>query len=468
MSFRKRLILGSIAAIALVIALVMPFLYVASRNELRAGVDDSLAMRAVAIRSASAQRPPAVTPPSDAQATASRVPPPRIGEAGGSIQFITPAGSVTWPRDGTTVPIDAGDRAVARGTSGARYRDITLDGRHLRVLTSPLGASGAVQITRSLEEVDSVLARFRLIFGVGAGASVLLAALLGATVARSALTPIRKLSDAVAHVSHTTDLTARIDVTGDDELASLGHQFNDMLGAIDQAQASQRAFVSDASHELRTPLAIVKTNLESAVDERMPEADQRAAIADAIEELDEMTNLVEDLLALARGQHTARIEEDVRIDLLVHDIVERYRSRTADVRFQLAATEAHARVDPGAIERAVGNLLENAVKWSPHGGTVDVTVNGAEIAIRDRGPGIEPQDAPHVFDRFYRAEAARNQPGAGLGLSIVKQIADAHDAEVTVEPAPGGGTVARLRLERGLAPRAATPPRRPPTSANQR
>ena len=249
-------------------------------------------------------------------------------------------------------------------------------------------------------------------------------------------------------MSHTADLTARLEVTGDDELADLGHQFNDMLGAIDGAQHAQKAFVSDASHELRTPLAIVRANLESAIDDRMPESDRRAAITEAIDELDQMTGLVEDLLALARGQQPMRIEEDVRIDLLVHAVVERYRSRTTDVRFRLDTTETHLPVDPNAIERAVGNLVENAVKWSPAGGTIEVTVHGTEISIRDHGPGIEPEDAAHIFDRFYRAEAARNQPGAGLGLSIVKQIADAHDAEITIDPAPDGGTIARLRLKR--------------------
>lgn len=442
MSLRTRLVVGSIAAIALVVALVMPVLYVASRTELRAGIDDALSARAAAIVRATTQPLP-VFPPLDARLD-SRVPPPRVGEPGGYIQLITRVGKAVTGQP-ARVPIDAGDRAIARGDAAARFRDIRLAGRHLRVLTTPLESGGAVQITRSLEEVDGVLSRFRLVFGLGAGACVLLAALLGAAVARTALRPIRELGETVAHVSHTTDLTARLDVTGDDELARLGHQFNDMLGAIDQAQQAQKAFVSDASHELRTPLAIVRANLEAAADERMPDPDRRASIDDAIAEIDGMTELVESLLDLARGRRTDRILDDVRLDLLVREVVDRHRAHT-DLELHLETTEAHGRVDPDAIERAVGNLLDNAIKWSPQGVTVDITVHGDEITIRDRGPGIALKDAPHVFDRFYRGTATADQPGAGLGLAIVKQIVDAHGATVTLEPAPGGGTVARIRV----------------------
>ena len=183
MSFRRRLILGSTAAIALVVALVMPLLYFGSRNELRAGVDHALAARAAAVASTVSQL--RLPPPPSALPSGSLVPAPRLGEAGGYIQFISKSGTVRNQPGASTVPIDAGDRAVARGEASARYRDITLDGRHLRVLTSPLGTNGAVQITRSLEEVDSVLSRFRLIFGIGAGVALVLATALGAFVART-------------------------------------------------------------------------------------------------------------------------------------------------------------------------------------------------------------------------------------------------------------------------------------------
>jgi two-component system sensor histidine kinase MprB len=167
-------------------------------------------------------------------------------------------------------------------------------------------------------------------------------------------------------------------------------------------------------------------------------------------QLEELTVLVGDLVDLARpGEQPAEEAEDVRLDQLVAQAVERARGhRDGAVRFRLDASPCVVRGSRARLHRAVSNLLDNAVKWSPPGGAVEVTVREGEMAVRDHGPGIPSGDLPHVFDRFYRSPAARGLPGSGLGLAIVRQVADAHGGTVTAEAAEGGGARLRLRLPR--------------------
>jgi two-component system sensor histidine kinase MprB len=201
--------------------------------------------------------------------------------------------------------------------------------------------------------------------------------------------------------------------------------------------------VADASHELRTPLTAIRTNLDLIREGKLPEHEVRAAIDESAAELDELTNLVSDLVELARGEERRLRLEDVQLDDLVASVVERAQARAPHVRFvsQLSPTQVQA--DAVLLERAVSNLLDNAVKWSPAGGAIEVTVHGGEVTVRDYGPGIAPADLPHVFDRFYRAPAARAKPGSGLGLAIVREAAEAHGGRATAESTGGG---ARFRL----------------------
>ena len=258
---------------------------------------------------------------------------------------------------------------------------------------------------------------------------------------------MRRLDRTAEEVAHTGDLGRRIEVEGRDEVARLAHTFNEMLSALETSQESQRRLVMDASHELRTPLTALRTNIEVlAADDGLDAAGRRRLLGDVTAQLEDLSRLVADVVSLARGAEAADEREDLRLDALVRRAVERARLHAPGLAFALEAAPTQVHCSPGQLERAVGNLLDNAAKWSPPGGTVEVRVRDGEVSVRDHGPGIDPVNLPHVFDRFYRAAAARRTPGSGLGLAIVRQAAEAHGGSVTASAAPGGGALLTLRL----------------------
>jgi two-component system sensor histidine kinase MprB len=258
---------------------------------------------------------------------------------------------------------------------------------------------------------------------------------------------VRRLTDAAEDVSETRDLSRRIDEGGRDELSRLAATFNTMLAALEDSARAQRQLVADASHELRTPLTSLRTNIEvlSRTDS-LPSGERGKLLHDVTEQLGEMTALIAELVELARGDQAPSEPEDVRLDLATADAIERTRRNRPGVHFRAELEETMVRGVPATIERAISNLLDNAAKWSPPGGDVDVAVRDGEVSVRDHGPGIGADDLPFVFDRFYRAASARGMPGSGLGLAIVRQVAESHGGSVTAEPAEGGGTRLRLRL----------------------
>jgi two-component system sensor histidine kinase MprB len=270
-------------------------------------------------------------------------------------------------------------------------------------------------------------------------------------VARAVLAPVQRLTRTAEEVSETRDLSRRIDAAGSDELSRLASTFNAMLGALEDSARAQRQLVSDASHELRTPLTSLRTNIEVlARDKKLPPGEREKLLTDVTEQLTEMTALIAELVELARGDQTPAEPEEVRLDLATAEAIERTRRNHPGLSFKPTLEESLIRGVPATIERAISNLLDNAAKWSPPGGEVEVTVRDGEVIVRDHGPGIDPGDLPFVFDRFYRAPAARGLPGSGLGLAIVRQVAEAHGGSVTAEPAEGGGTRMRLKLNDGV------------------
>jgi two-component system sensor histidine kinase MprB len=208
---------------------------------------------------------------------------------------------------------------------------------------------------------------------------------------------------------------------------------------------AQRNLVAVASHELRTPIATIRANLQLMADEQQLPPEERAALRrDVIEELDELTALVSDVVELARGSKPSSDPNDVRLDQIVRGAVDRSRRRAPELTIDAELAPTLVRGEGERIARAVGNLIDNAVKWSPPGATIEVTLRDGELTVRDRGPGFAPEDLPFVFDRFHRARAARAKPGSGLGLAIVRQAADAHGGSVTAGNAPGGGALMRI------------------------
>jgi two-component system sensor histidine kinase MprB len=259
---------------------------------------------------------------------------------------------------------------------------------------------------------------------------------------------VARLTRATEDVSETLDLSHRIDETGGDELGRLAHSFNTMLAALDDSRDAQRQLVADASHELRTPLTSIRANIELL--QRAPSLDddeRRAMLRTADAQLRELTILVGDLVDLARptGQPVEEPQR-LRLDLLVEEVVERSGRHTSDVDVRVRVQPTEVVGSASRLHRAVANLLDNAIKWSPPLGVVEVVVADGEVTVRDHGPGIAAEDLPHVFDRFCRAPDSRGLPGSGLGLAIVRQVAEVHGGVAEAERADGGGTLVRLRL----------------------
>jgi two-component system sensor histidine kinase MprB len=441
MSFRTRLTLAAAAAVAVAIVGASAITYALVRNELRGQVDETLRERAATLRIG-------VGGPPGAEIL--RVPSEPFGGAAVVAQIVLADGQVISAPDARAeIPVTRKTRQAARGeVDKAFYEDARTSGTHLRVLNLPAGDRGyTVQVGRSLEEVDQALGRIRRLLFAIAFAGIALAAGLGLLVARAVLAPVERLTLAAEDVSKTRDLSQRIDADGRDELSRLAATFNTMLGALEDSARSQRQLVSDASHELRTPLTSLRTNIEVlARDEALPVGEREKLLSDVTEQLTEMTALVAELVELARGDRAPAEPEDVRLDLATADAIERTRRNRPGVSFKPDLHESMVRGVPPTIERAISNLLDNAAKWSPPDGEVEVTVRDGELTVRDHGPGIDSQDLPFVFDRFYRAPSARGLPGSGLGLAIVRQVAEAHGGTVTAEPAAGGGTLMRLTL----------------------
>jgi two-component system sensor histidine kinase MprB len=298
-----------------------------------------------------------------------------------------------------------------------------------------------------LNDVHHTLGRVTLFLLLIAVGGIGIAAALGLLVSRAALAPVRRLSEATEKVAETGDLSERIDVTGRDELSRLASRFNTMLAGLEESTRARRQLVADASHELRTPLTSLRTNIEVLASERaLPAGERERLLKDVIEQLGEMTTLISELMELARGRDHQQEAEDVRLDLVAADAVERTRRNRPGVNFKSDLQESMIHGVPTTIERALANLLDNAAKWSPPGSDVEIAVRNGEVTVRDHGPGIDEEDLPYVFDRFYRARSARGLPGSGLGLAIVRQVAEAHGGTVVAEPAEGGGTIMRLRL----------------------
>jgi two-component system sensor histidine kinase MprB len=445
-SFRQRLALLSAAAVAVAVMLASAITFVIVRNELRGEVDRSLTETVDRIAVPAELLLPGTVPGQNVLV----LPQGQLGSRDAYAQVVRPNGSVVRPRGShIRLPIDKRVLEVAAGEREAFFTDATIGGVHARVYTAAVPTGDAVQAVRPLEEVDRTLRDLTFALALVGLGGVGLAVWLGLLVARAALTPVKQLTDAAEHVARTRDLSRRIRADRSDELSRLGASFNTMLEALASSQDAQRQLVADASHELRTPLTSLRTNIEVLSSDALPPEDRKRLLRDIVTQLEEFTELVTDLVDLARGDEPALVAEDVRLDMLVDDAVERARRHSPDKAFFTDLSPTLVKGVPARLDRAVANLLDNAAKWSPRGGQVEVSVRDGEVSVRDHGPGIDEEDLPHVFDRFYRAAAARGLPGSGLGLAIVRQVAESHQGTVTAESANGGG--ARLRLSLPVA-----------------
>jgi two-component system sensor histidine kinase MprB len=378
---------------------------------------------------------------------------------------ILDIGGAVISASASPLPVTSGALQVAAGQSRPAQEQVTLDGDSYLMLTVPARGGGAVQVAISQDPATRTLTVFGLLLAAGCVLGIAGAAVLGRAVARAGLSPVERLTEAVEDVTVTMDLDHPIPVHGADEIARLGRSVNTMLAAIDTARRAQRTLVEDAGHELRTPLTSIRTNIELllAVERqpelayRLPPEDRANLLRDLDAQVGELTALATELVELAREETSREDVEPVELIDVVTAAINRVRTRAPALTFTTDLQPVTVEGRPGELERMVVNVLDNAAKWSSPGGIVHTDLrtdgpDGCRLSVTDTGPGISEADRPYVFDRFYRAPAARAMPGSGLGLAIVAQTVTQHGGTAVAEPHTPHGTVVVIQLPRLPAP----------------
>jgi two-component system sensor histidine kinase MprB len=434
MTLRNRISVAAAGSVLLVVAAVSTVLYFSYAASLRSQVDAELVDAAQQANSIAREFKQSAA---HTKSTPDLSQPVTVG----SIQVQLFPGPVAAGQATPFGPLDSRDVAVADRTQPAYFANARDGGKRFRVYTAamPDTSGGALVRTSRAANADNGALRNAalLLAGLTIAAAGITYGIARLTAGRI-LRPIADLTAAAEHVSRTRDLTAGIGSTGTDEVGRLSTSFDTMLAALHESVTAQRMLVADASHELRTPLTSLTTNLELLEDGAgLADPQAPALVRAAREQVGELDRLITDLLDLARYRESAAHREAVRLDLLTDQAVRRLRSRaTIDTDLRPCLVE----IDPTAVDRAVSNLIDNAIKWSPPDAAVRVVVGNGQVSVTDHGPGIADADLPHIFERFYRAPAARGMPGAGLGLAIVGSVAEANNATLNVRTGPTGST----------------------------
>jgi two-component system sensor histidine kinase MprB len=466
MSLKVRLGLAAGVAVAIAVIAVAISAYAGTRAELNGQLDQSLqSLNASILGHAGSGGPPgsgAPGGPSSANPGAPAFdhddPDEGLGLADQRGQpYGGAAGTVTLirrnlttyvpPGQKYTIPVIARFKAIAARGTGRYFTDMDVKGTQIRVLATGIRERGALLVALPLKDVNNALRSQMLLLLIISAGGIALAALLGILVARTALAPIARFTRQTEAIAANPDRLDqdRVDVHGGDELARLAQTFNRTLDALDRSVQAQRNLVADASHELRTPIATIRANLQLMRDERQLSPEDREALRnDVIDELDELTALVGDVVELARGTKLGGEPGEVRVDEILSAAVERTRRRAPELTLEVTTEPTLVYGEADRVARAVANLLDNAAKYGRSGGVIEVALNEGTLTVRDHGPGFHDEDLPFVFDRFHRARDARSQPGSGLGLAIVRQAAEAHGGFVEATNAPGGGALLRI------------------------
>ncbi|MEP7090923.1 MAG: HAMP domain-containing sensor histidine kinase, partial [Nocardioidaceae bacterium] len=440
-SLASRVILLTTIAVGLAVAIVALAAYLTVRHQLQASLDDSLHRRAYA----AARYPPSETTLSDIPAFMQGATDTKFGYLFSNGRAVTTRGPNT-----SRIVLGSQELAVARGTTRYSCRTIATSDGDYRVATVPTVTDGiALVVAQSLDANENTLDRLGLVMFIFGLAGVIAASLAGWGVARNGLRPVRRLTEAAEDIARTEKLDP-IEVEGNDEIARLARAFNAMLTALSASRDRQRQLVADAGHELRTPLTSLRTNLDL-----LTQADRQGGLSatsrqelldDVRFQIEELTTLIGDLTELAREQPSQVLLDEVDLAEIADRAVQRVRRRASSLRFDLRAEPWWVEGDAAALERAVTNLLDNAAKWSPPLGVVSVSLVAGSLVVADQGHGIAEADLPHVFDRFYRSTESRTMPGSGLGLSIVRQVAERHGGTVGVGRGPEGGAAFSMTL----------------------
>jgi two-component system sensor histidine kinase MprB len=451
-TFRGRLVLAATAAVMVVVVLGSVATYLVAYNSLVGSIDVTLHAEAQpALDAVSAQTVASID---------------NLCPTPGSCSQVVYANGTTNADDPQVLPVSGAARSAAasQGRAPDIFFSTTVNGIDVRELvvslppgyvyrgnngTWQLANGGALQVTAPLTGVNEELRHLALALWLIVLVGITVAVLLGLGVGRTVLRPLNSLTRTVEELAETTDVSRRLDPGGPDELGRLRRAFNRLLVALDTSRESQRQLVLDASHELRTPLTSLRTNMEVArrLEELDPE-ERDVLISDVLTQMDELTSLVGDLAELARGEQPQVTAQPIRLDRVVLEAVEvaTTHGRSRGVVFETMVAPTWVSGSSARIERAVDNLLDNALKWSPDDGVVEVTCSDGVLVVRDHGPGVDASDVAFIFDRFYRAPGARGRPGSGLGLAIVAQVARDEGGRVDVYQAQGGGALFRLSL----------------------
>ncbi|RCG29816.1 sensor histidine kinase [Sphaerisporangium album] len=439
MNLRTRLAIAGGSVVAGALVLVSVVLYPAVDANLRGQMDGTLVM--------AAGQAPSVARAIKAKYLEANVKPPSFPTVPlgiGNTQLQIVPGPVRAGPSTEFIDVTDLDVAVADGTAGPYFHDAVYNGVAYRVYTAQLPDSQGTLVRTAIPQSDPAptLSGLAWLLAGSTVAAGLLAALASRLAARRVLRPVHRLTETVELIRRTGDLAIAIPADGRDEIGRLGSAFAAMTAALDESVGAQRRLVADASHELRTPLTSLTVNLELLA-ENPADAQAPLLAAEALGQAGELKTLVNDLVDLARYGEAAFHTEDVRLDLVAERVAARAARRAPHIAFELECAPTLVHGDPDALERAVANLVDNAVKWSPPDGRVRISVKGGTLDVADTGPGIPDSDLEFVFDRFYRSPAARAHPGSGLGLAIVRQVAEAHGGTAEAVPSASG---ALLRL----------------------
>ena len=449
MSLRVRIALASALAVMIAFGIGGVITYQAAQRSLYGQVDDQL--RAAAVREGRAALGGGPAPADgdrhdgDDFGGNSRG---RFGGPGVFSELIDATGAIVrLPAGETPLPPSPNAAAIAAG-GGAEYANVAAARSTVRTLTVGLRPGLALQVGRSVDDIRHSLAELRALLLIAGAGGVLLAILLGALVADRGLVPFRRLARDVEAAADARDLAARVPEAGGHESAAVAGAVNRLLAGLEEARAAQDQLVADAAHELRTPLTALRTDVETLGDPAAALTDEdRRQIAQALDrEIDEVSHMITGIVDLARGARPVEQSEPLRLDDVAADVVARARSRHPAAAIELDAAEVAMVGDPLRLERALGNLVENALL---HGASpVTVRVRPGEVVVDDAGPGIAPEQREAMFERFRRGAGVQDRPGSGLGLAIVRQDIAAHGGTVEIGDAPAGGCRVIVRLPR--------------------
>ena len=361
-------------------------------------------------------------------------------------QVVLPNGQVLGRREYPQLPIENADKALSFDGQRVHKSSTIIDGHTFRTMTVLANDGSLIQVAKDTQILIDARNGMRTWFPLFAALAVMVSAVIGWLFAGRVSKPIENLALTADDIAQTQDLERRITVSGNDEVARLSTSFNTMLTALSKSMNRQRQLVQDASHELRTPLTSLRANSELLERASVSDADRTAILADMRAEIDELTALSTELSALAIDQKAAESPIDTDLAVIADEIATRAARRGGTAVSVHVTDDVIVQARPHQLERAISNLVDNAIKFSGGTSEVEIHVGAKRVEVRDHGPGISDEDKPHVFDRFYRATATRSMPGSGLGLSIVSQFAEDHNASAYVLDNVGGGAIVGIQF----------------------